>query len=1226
MPGDFVHLHLHTHYSTLDGAVQAGPLMKKAAGLGVPAVAMTDHGNMFGAIEFYRAAKKQGVKPIIGCEVYLAPGARTDKSASSARDASFHFTLLAESNEGYANLSRLVTAGFLEGYHYKPRVDRELLAAHSKGIIALSGCIKGPANQALLKGDEAGAKRELAEMRDLFGAESFFVELHDHGFENQQKHNPTLAQFARDLGLGTVAANDVHFLERGHHEAHDVLVCIGTGAAVMDQRRLHYSPELYFKTPPEMRALFRDYPGACDNTLRIAERCSLEIEFGKPKYPAFDPPAGRTREEHLRDLCWEGLRHRFGAQRADTDAELRKRLEYELSVLEKCGFASYFLITWDFIRHAREQGIPVGPGRGSAAGSLVAYVLGITDIDPLKFNLLFERFLNPERVSPPDIDVDFCQERRGEVIEYVRQKYGASRVAQIITFGTLSSKAVLKDVNRVLGFSYSEGDRLSKLIPSKGAIPYDLADSLKINPELKKAIESEANTRQVWDHALVLEGLVRGTGVHAAGVVIGSEDLVNFVPLARDKDGQVLSQYDGNALNDLGLLKMDFLGLKTLTVVHDAIKSIHARGRPEFNIDAIPLADPPTLAMLNRGETVGVFQLESGGMVGLCKSFAIEGIEDIIALIALYRPGPMDLIPDYIARKRGKTRIRYAHPLLKTVCADTFGIMIYQEQVMAAASVLAGYSLGAADLLRRAMGKKDLEKMKLERVKFVEGCERVNQIGKDKADEIFDLLEKFAGYGFNRSHSAAYGWVSYQTAFLKANFSVEFMAASLTHATSASDATAKIAIFVAECQRMGLPILPPDVNRSGLYFEPEDLATEARRGADLAAEAQSGEEDGVPSDPSVPLVPSAGVRFGLAGVKNVGSAAVETILAERRENGPFRSFEDFCHRLDPKAMNRKLIESLVKCGAFDAFGEPREAMFARVEQTMAAGQRAQREKASGQFSLFGESAVGPAAAPAPSAQAPWQPWPHVERLGYEKELLGFYVTGHPLEAWRTLVLDDKRYTPLLRLDDLDDKATFRTVGWFTEVIRKFTKKENKPFAIVQLEDPTTTVEAMVWNDVYEKSNSLLEPRKVVSVRGRVDKRGEEMRVVLDEIKLAPPGRSPAASGTSAETNGVVPADEAPAPSSRLPFFSRPLGSDDDSSDGAEDSAETAVPALVLSLRPDGCDHQTLTGLRATLAEFPGETTVLLRMHRGDGSRLMLRSAALRVNRTPELEARLSAWL
>ena len=1168
MPAEsFVHLHLHTHYSTLDGAVRAEPLMKRAKKLGMPAVAMTDHGNMFGAIEFYRAAHKAGIKPIIGCEVYLAPGSRLQKSAGSARDAASHFTLLAENAEGYQNLVKLVTAGFLEGYYYKPRVDKELLARHAKGIIALSGCLNAEVNRFLTQNQPDKAKATLAELRDIFGPENLFVELHNHGLDQQRKNNPQLVQLARESGLGLVAANDVHFLDRSHHDAHDVLVCIGTGASVHDQKRMHYSPDLYFKSAEEMRELFREWPDSCDNTLRIAERCHLEIEFGRTRYPDFEPPAGKTRESYLRELCDVGLRQRYG-ERTLSDPALRQRLDYELSVLEKSGFTSYFLIVWDFIRYARERGIPVGPGRGSAAGSIAAYVLGITGIDPIRFNLLFERFLNPERVSPPDIDVDFCQNRRSEVIDYVRQKYGESRVSQIITYGTLSSKAVLKDVNRALGFSYAEGDRLSKLIPLKGQIPHDLADAIKVNAELKQVVESDANARQVWDYALVLEGLVRNTGVHAAGVVIGGEDLSNIVPLARDKEGQIITQFDGNTLNDLGLLKMDFLGLKTLTLIDDALALIRRRGRADFDINTIPYDDPPTLAMLNRGETVGVFQLESGGMLNLCKQFDIRGIDDIIALIALFRPGPMDLIPDYLARKRGKTKVKYVHPLLKEVCADTFGVMIYQEQVMAAANLLAGYTLGGADLLRRAMGKKDIEKMQHERSKFVEGCLRTNDIPADKANDIFDLLEKFAGYGFNRSHSAAYGWVSYQTAYLKANFPVEFMSAVLSNAITASDATDKIAIFVAECQRMGTTILPPDVNLSALKFQPEDSPA------------------------------GSAIRFGMAAVKNVGTAAVDAILAERAANGLFRSLDDFCQRLDARSINKKLVESLIKCGAFDRFGEPREALCARLDQSLAGAARAQREKASGQISLFGdqsaaESPDSPMPAPAP---VPFTVWLPEERLAFEKELLGFYVTGHPLDAYRE-IFQNAKYTPVLSLAELDDKSTFQAAGWFVEVNRKFTKKEGKPFAVVVLEDLTSSIEAMVWNDVFEKSADLLEPRKIVSVKGRVDKRGEEMRVVLDEIKaIKPPPPKPAGS------NGT---------------------------NGSHTPPANGLGVAPLRLRFDLSlvDTAALQAVREILAASPGTEPVDIEIISADGTRLDCRGGkALQIARTPELEALLAPFV
>src|SRR6266576_845603 len=739
MPGDsFVHLHLHTEYSLLDGAIRMKELMKKAAEFKMPAVAITDHGNLFGAVEFYQEATRTGVKPIIGCEAYIAPGSHKDRPASR-RDAAYHFTLLAQSDTGYRNLVKLVTAAHLDGFHYAPRIDKELLAAHSAGLIGLSGCLASEINSAIQANNVDKAKQSAAEYRDILGAENFFMELHDHGMEAQHKCNRVLPQIAQDLGVGLVAANDVHFLRRSDHEAHDVMLCIGTGKMVHDENRMHYMPE----------------------------------------------------------LCYEGLRERY-RERAASDAELIKRLDYELDVLEKTGFVSYLLIVWDFIHFAKERGIPVGPGRGSAAGSIIAYVLGITDIDPLQYGLIFERFLNPDRISPPDIDVDFCEARRGEVLEYVRQKYGERRVAQIITFGKLKAKSVVRDVGRVMGLSYRDADRIAKMIPNELNITLDSA--AEKNVELKRAIATEPQTKQLFEYAKILEGLSRNAGVHAAGVVIADRDLSDYIPLCRDVKGNyVISQYAMGPLNDLGLLKMDFLGLKTLTVIEDTLTLIRKR-EPDFSLKNISLEDPAAFALYNRGETIGLFQMESGGMTSLSKQFDVKKLDDIIALIALYRPGPMELIPEYVKAKKGITPIKYLHPLLEGICADTYGVMIYQEQVMAAASKLAGYSLAQADLLRRAMGKKDKEKMAKERRNFIEGCARTNKIPEKKANAIFDLLEKFAGYGFNKSHSAAYGVISYQTAYLKAHYPVEFMAGLLSNEINNTE---KISVFVGECKRMG---------------------------------------------------------------------------------------------------------------------------------------------------------------------------------------------------------------------------------------------------------------------------------------------------------------------------------------------------------------------------------------------------------------------------------------
>ncbi|MBA3352899.1 MAG: DNA polymerase III subunit alpha, partial [Blastocatellia bacterium] len=702
----FVHLHLHTEYSLLDGAIRMQELMKKVAEFEMPAVAMTDHGNLFGAIEFYQEATKAGIKPIIGCEAYMAPGSMKDRP-SNQREAAYHFTLLAKDEIGYRNLVKLISTAHLEGFHYKPRIDKELLAAHSAGLIGMSACLKGEINMAIQSDNIPKAKQSTAEFRDILGAENFFLELHDHGIEAQQKCNRFLPVLAKEFGLGLVAANDVHFLERAHHDAHDVMICIGTNKQVHDERRMHYVPELYFKSADEMRAVFAEHPEALTNTVEIAARCNLALEFGQSKYPDYAAPPGKTREGYLRELCYEGLHERYG-ERAGSDSALIKRLDYEVDVLEKTGFVSYFLIVWDFIHFAKKRGIPVGPGRGSAAGSMVAYVLGITDIDPLQFDLLFERFLNPERISPPDIDVDFCESRRGEVLEYVRQKYGERRVSQIATFNKMKAKSALRDVARVLGLSYSDGDRLAKMIPNELNITlngFDKVDpetgrtehvdgAIDKNHDLKTAVATESATRQVWDYATVLEGLSRGYGVHAAGVIISDRDISDYVPLCRAPRGEdVITQYPMNPLNDLGLLKMDFLGLKTLTVIEDAITLIRQRV-PQFDLKRIPLDDAKAFELYNRGETIGLFQMEGGGMTSTAKQFDVGKIDDIIALIALYRPGPMDLIGDYIKRKKGLTKIKYEHPLLEEVCADTYGVMIYQEQVMAAANRLAGYSLG----------------------------------------------------------------------------------------------------------------------------------------------------------------------------------------------------------------------------------------------------------------------------------------------------------------------------------------------------------------------------------------------------------------------------------------------------------------------------------------------------------------------------------------------------
>ncbi len=1118
----------------LDGAVRIADLMRKVSAAGMKAVGMTDHGVLYGAVEFYKEAQKAGVKPLLGCEMYISPGSMHEKKSSSGRDAAHHLTVLAETNEGWANLIKLVSAAHLEGFYYKPRIDKELLAQHAKGLIGLSGCLKGEMSSAILDGDPKRGLGLAAQYRDIFGKENFFVEIHDHGMDAQREVNPHLVRWAGDLGLGLVAANDVHFLERSHHEAHDVMVCIGTGANVTDERRLRYLPELYLKTPQEMAEIFRDHPEALANTARIAERCEVSMEFGKSRFPVFHPPEGRTREGYLRELCEEGFARRYG----DGTPALRERLNYELGVLEKLGFTSYFLIVWDFIHFAKQRGIPVGPGRGSAAGSMVAYVLGITDLDPVRYGLIFERFLNPERVSPPDIDVDFCQARRGEVIEYVRQKYGERCVSQIVTFNQLGAKSVVRDVARVLGLSYGDGDRIAKMIPNE--LNITLESAREKNPDLKQAIESEPGTQQLWGYSTVLEGLSRNAGIHAAGVVIGDRDLSEILPLSRGKENEVVTQYSMEPLTDLGMLKMDFLGLKTLTVIRDAEELIR-RHVPGFDIEKVPVDDQAAFDVLNRGETVGIFQFE-GGMSRYCRNFGFTSLDDMNALCALYRPGPMALIPDYIKRKKGQTKINYDHPLLEQVAKETYGILIYQEQVQQAANLLAGYSLGQADLLRRAMGKKDKEKMAKERVNFIAGCKKHNDIPEKKAEAIFDLLEKFADYGFNKSHSTAYSLISYRMCWLKAHHPVEFMCAVLSNEV---DDTDKISFYVDEAKRMGLSLLPPDLNKSMLKFAPEEHEN------------------------------SVAVRFGLSGIKNVGEASMADAVAERAARGPFASLEDFATRMDPRAVNRKSMECLVKCGAFDFTGEERAQMVEDLDPVLAASASAHRDRSAGQQSLFGEE--GLAVTARGGGRRRTRPFTEAELLSFEKELLGFYVTAHPLDPYRGS-LDNPKFTKVSALEEMDDRATVTVVGLVDTVEKKFTKATGKPCAFLTLEDFTGKVEVRVWSEVFEKYTSQLVPGKVVQITGRLDKRDDKPAVTAAEFKSVPP-------------------------------------------------AAGSEPPIVLRLPAGRAGRRELEDLRSTVLDFPGRRPLVLEFVARDGRTRRVRAAEqFKVGREEQLRVALDGLL
>lgn len=1077
---DFVHLHLHTQYSLLDGACQLDRLIAKAKEYRMPALAMTDHGNLFGAVDFYSLASKEGIKPIIGCELYMAPGSRFDRTPQDGQyEGANHITLLCRDLTGYKNLIKLVTAGYLEGFYYKPRIDRELFAQHGQGLIALSGCLNSELGHALLDTDEAKAAQIAKYYMDVVGKENYYLEIQDHGLEDQRTMTRGILPLAKRLGIPVVATNDVHYLNAGDHKAHEVLLCVQTGKTVKDADHWRFSSQQFFlKSPREMQALFGEIPDTLKNTVAIAERCNLELTFGKIRLPKYAVPDGYTLDSYLRHLAEEGLRKRYETP----GPEAVERLNRELEVIKKMGFAGYFLVVWDFISYARSRGIPVGPGRGSAAGSLVAYSLAITNIDPLRYGLLFERFLNPERISMPDMDIDFCDERRDEVIEYVRKKYGAENVSQIITFGTLGAKAVIRDVARAMGMAYSEGDKIAKMVPNTLNISLD--DAIKDSAPLKQAIEKSPEVAELIETAKVLEGLTRHASTHAAGVVISSEPLIEHVPLYKGAKGEVTTQYSMTAIEKIGLLKMDFLGLRTLTVIMNTVKLIQQSRGLTVNVDDIPHDDAPAFQLLGEAKTFGVFQLESSGMRDLLRQLRPTCIEDIVALVAMYRPGPMEQIPKFIERKHGRSKVEYEHPLMEAVLKETCGIMVYQEQVMRIASDLGGFSLGEADILRRAMGKKSAELMAEQRKKFVDGALK-RGIAEKKADKIFSLMEQFAGYGFNKSHAAAYAIIAYQTAYLKANYPVEFMAALLTSETNDTD---KIVKYIEECRVMGLEVLPPDVNESSSDF----------------------------------TVVEDKIRFGLVAVKNVGETAIQSILTARRNEGRFGTLYDFCERVDLRLVNKRVVESLVKCGAFDSLGARRAQLAAVVDKAMEAAASAQRDRAHGQGSLLDVlSASGTSRREAPPL--PNLPeWDGSQLLTAEKETLGFYIKGHPLDAYRA-TLDRYATATTESLSSLPDKSTAR-LGAIVTAVKEISTKSGDRMAFVTLEDLNGTVESVVFPDVYRASMLHLAKDSAVLVKGQVDI-GEDggAKLLVSEVRpLALPanGGAPLAEVTLPAANAT----------------------------------------------------------------------------------------------------------
>ncbi|MFZ3207493.1 MAG: DNA polymerase III subunit alpha [Geobacteraceae bacterium] len=1068
-PG-FVHLHLHTQYSLLDGAIRLHDLVRTALEFQMSAVAITDHGAMFGAIEFYEKCKGAGIKPIIGAELYVAPGSRFDKETGHGHDAitNHHLLLLCENLQGYRNLCRLVSAGFKEGFYYKPRVDKELLAAHSQGLIAMSACLKGEVASLCLRNrmeDAVAAARWYAE---TFPGR-YYIELQENSLPEQEVANKRLMEVAGELSLPLVATNDCHYLLREDAKAHEALLCIQTGKTMNDPARMRFSaPEFYFKSPTEMAAAFQYAPEAIANTLEIASRCNLELDFNGYHFPQYTKPADKSLDDLLDEEAISGLQSRLAAicaNRPGFTPEQRQtyhdRLVTELDCIKQMGFSGYFLIVADFINWAKSQGIPVGPGRGSAAGSLVAYALRITDIDPLPYNLLFERFLNPERVSMPDIDVDFCQDRRDEVIRYVAEKYGRDKVCQIITFGTMSARAVIRDVGRALDIPYGEVDRIAKLVPEVLGITLDKA--LLQEPKLGDLAGSDPRVRELIDIALRLEGLARHASTHAAGVVVAPSMIEDFCPVYKDqKSGSITTQYSMKYIEKIGLVKFDFLGLKNLTVIHNAVKLIREGPDPAFDITALRDDDRESYELISSGNTTGVFQLESSGIKEMLVKLKPSCFEDVIAACALYRPGPLGsgMVDDFIERKHGRRKVVYDLPQLEPILKDTYGVIVYQEQVMQMARTLAGYSLGGADLLRRAMGKKDPVAMAKEKDKFVDGAKEQG-IARKKAEAIFDLMAKFADYGFNKSHSAAYALIAFQTAFLKAHYPVEFMAALLTEDMGNTD---KIMKNMADCREMGIEMLPPDINASHHSFR----------------------------------VLGKSIRFGLGAVKNVGGSAIEAII-DARKKGPFPDIFDFSQRVDLRKVNKRVVESLVKCGAFDSTGAKRASLMAVLDDAVALGQRIQQERESAQVSLFGEAEIVKGNGNGGVRMPDMPEWDEKLRLGFEKEALGFFITGHPLQRYAA---DIRRFATVdtAGLGELTDKSEVKVCGIVAGLKEIITKKGDR-MGFVTLEDLSGSVEVVVFADVYAKAMEYLKAEEPIMVTGAIDIGEKSTKVMASDIAL-----------------------------------------------------------------------------------------------------------------------------
>ena len=1156
--GPFVHLHNHTHYSLLDGCAKPARAAARAKELGMPALAMTDHGNLFGAIDFYRSCRKAEIKPLIGCELYYVNDHKQNERPKRERKRTddigdipedyvpspedfpknqiHHKGVIAKDYEGYKNLCKLVSDAHVNGVYYKPRTDIEKLAQYSKGLIGLSGCINGVAAQYLIYGDEANARRVTSDFVDIFGRENYFIELQDHGMPVQRRIIPGLIKLAKEFDLKIIAANDSHYVYKEDADPHDALLCIQTGKIIADPNRMKYpSQEFYLKSREEMLEIFKEVPESIDNTVHVAEMCDLEIPFDENHYPVFEAPPelktfkedvdkfdqildiyeaektkvnkqdGKdeicklTKEERdlhksngtlLLELCKRGLLDRYGVdyddraaykpiegQREDFAQFLCEQLDYQIAIIAGTGFIDYFLIVWDFINFARGKGIPVGPGRGSGAGCIVAYVLLITDIDPLRFGLLFERMLNLERVSPPDFDIDFCMRRREEVVTFVREKYGADSVANIITYGTFGAKMVIRDMARVNDMPFAEADKLAKMIPDE--LNISLEASIEKSKELREEIARNPVARKIVEQGKVIEGMVRNTGKHACGIIIGDQPIHNLVPVTL-QEGDLTTQYAKGPAEDLGLLKMDFLGLKTLTVISDAETSVkRLEGMQDFDIEKITLENSKTYELLNQGKTVGVFQLESGGMQSLCKQIGLSVFEEIIALVALYRPGPMQFIPQFIRGKKDAKTIEVPHPLLRELVSETYGVMVYQEQVMEAARIIAGYTLGGADILRRAMGKKIASVMEAQKEVFVAGANKTHGMSRKMALGIFAILDKFAAYGFNKSHSAAYAMLSYRTAYLKANYPVEFMAALLSSEQGNAD---KVAHFIDEATAMDIQVLSPDINTSRQSFTP-------------VVDDPEDEAAGRPGS----------IRFGLGAIKGVGDAAAIKIIEEREANGPFTDLDEFLERMDSKAVNRRVLECLVKTGAFDFSLEPRGAIFERLEESINYAAARQRDKEAGQNCFFDMLADAPDANGdsngGPNGNRVYdmsKQFPKNEMLAYEKELLGFYVSGHPLDDYNGLTEALTNFD-LDKMDELGDRIEFQICGIASGVTTKLSRRDNRPWAFFNLGTLKGSVQMNCYADSYGEYGHNLENEKLVLIKGSVFRNEEGVRLSVSEI-------------------------------------------------------------------------------------------------------------------------------